>query len=87
MDKKKITSVLAAAAALAFVTAPLTSTVVEAASTKIKCYGVNKCKGHSACKTAKSTCKGHNACKGQGYMMKTEAQCKKLHGETEEPKS
>ncbi|HVE44749.1 MAG TPA: hypothetical protein VNC84_06415 [Gammaproteobacteria bacterium] len=87
MDKKKFASVIAAAAAVAFVTAPLTSTLVQAASSKVKCYGVNSCKGKSACKTAQSACKGKNSCKGKGLMMKTEAQCKKLNGSTEEPTS
>lgn len=89
MDKKKIAGVIATAAAVAFVTAPLTSTMTQAAHHhhKIKCYGVNSCKGKSACKTAKSSCKGKNSCKGQGYLMKSEKHCKKLHGSTEEPTS
>lgn len=79
MDKKKLATVIATAAAVAFVTAPLTSTVASAAH-KIKCYGINSCKGKSACKTANNKCKGHNSCKGQGYVMKTAKQCKKLNG-------
>lgn len=85
MDKKKFASVIATAAAIAFVTAPLTSTLTQAASHKIKCYGVNACKGQSTCKTAKSACKGENSCKGHGFVMKTAKQCKKLKGSTEEP--
>lgn len=85
-NKKLIGSVLATAAALAFVSAPFTSTAASAHA-KVKCYGVNACKGKSACKTAKNECKGHNACKGQGMKMKTEKQCKKLKGSTEEPTS
>lgn len=85
MDKKKFASIIATAAAVAFVTAPLTSTMVQASTHKMKCYGVNACKGHSACKTAKSSCKGQNSCKGQGFLMKTASQCKKLNGSTEEP--
>lgn len=87
MDKKKFASVIATAAAIAFVTAPLTSTMTQAATNKVKCYGVNACKGKSACKTAQSTCKGHNSCKGKGFLMKTAKQCNKLNGSTEEPTS
>lgn len=83
MDKKKIAGVIAATAAIAFVTAPLTSAFAHT-SAKIKCYGVNKCKGKSACKTAQGSCKGKNSCKGKGYLMKTEAQCKKMHGKMKE---
>ena len=50
-NKKLIGTALAAAAALAFVTAPFTSTVASAHA-KVKCYGVNSCKGKSQCKTA-----------------------------------
>lgn len=84
MDMKKLANVIAAAAAFAFVTAPIASTIADAA-TKIKCYGINKCKGKSQCKTASGNCKGKNNCKGQGYLMKTEKACKKLHGMAEAP--
>lgn len=85
--KTKLAGVIAAAAAIAFVTAPLTSTATFAASKKGPCYGVNSCKGKSQCKTTANTCKGQNSCKGKGVVMKTEKQCTKLHGTTEEPKS
>jgi len=87
MDKKKIATVIAAAAAVAFVISPIASTSAFAASTKVKCYGVNSCKGKSACKTAQNACKGKNSCKGKGVMMKTEEACKKANGSTEEPKA
>ena len=86
-NKKKVLGLtIATAAALAFATAPLTSTMAQAA-TKVHCYGVNACKGQSACKTATSACNGKNSCKGQGYLMKTASQCKKLGGSLEEPTS
>lgn len=86
-NKKFIGSALAAAAALAFITAPLVTTVASAATAKVKCYGVNACKGKSACKTAKNDCKGKNSCKGQGLMMKSEKRCKKMGGSETEPTS
>ncbi|EKD72960.1 MAG: hypothetical protein ACD_45C00499G0001 [uncultured bacterium] len=85
--KKMLGLTIATAAAIAFATAPITSTVAEAAAKKVHCYGVNACKGQSTCKTATSACKGQNDCKGQGYLMKTAKQCKKLGGSVEEPTS
>lgn len=44
--------------------------------TKMKCEGVNSCKGHSECSTAHNECAGKNACKGKGFMMMTPEECK-----------
>jgi hypothetical protein len=82
--KKKIVTIIAATAAIAFTTAPLTATIANAAH-KVKCYGVNSCKGKSKCKTAQNGCKGKNSCKGKGYLMKTEKDCKKMGGSATEP--
>lgn len=61
----------------------------------VKCYGINKCKGKSACACPKSKCKGMhnkckgmhnkckgmNACKGKGFVMKKSAKsCMKKGG-------
>lgn len=81
MDRKnKIASIIATAAAFAFVTAPITSTLVQAKGKKIFCYGVNSCKGKSDCSTAEAVCKGENTCKGKGYLSMTAEQCKKAGG-------
>jgi hypothetical protein len=48
-------------------------TVNAAEGGPVHCAGVNSCKGHSDCKTAKSECKGTNACKGQGWVTKASA--------------
>jgi hypothetical protein len=55
----------------------------ESGSAKVHCYGVNSCKGQSACKTASSACKGQNSCKGKGFLEKTEAECEQMGGTTE----
>ena len=47
---------------------------------KGKCFGVNACKGKSACKTAQNACQGHNACKGQGFLVMTEKKCVRKGG-------
>lgn len=85
--KKKIAGVIAAAAAIAFVTAPIASSLALAHSKKVPCYGVNSCKGKGKCNTAGGSCKGKNDCKGKGVVMKTPKQCKKAGGTTDEPKS
>ena len=74
MNGKKLSSLaLATAAAVMFSTAPLTGAQAEEA--KVKCEGVNNCKGTSACATAASSCAGKNACKGHGFVMMTKADC------------
>ena len=65
---------LAAAAALMFSTAPLTAANAADAA-KVKCEGVNGCKGQSACHGAKNACAGQNSCKGTGYLMLSKAEC------------
>lgn len=41
----------------------------------IACYGINACKGQSACSTAYNACTGQNACKGKGWLPVTPAEC------------
>lgn len=87
MSTKKLVGAIATAAAISFVMAPITSTVANADSTKVPCYGVNSCKGKSNCKTAANACKGQNSCKGTGVVMKSAKKCAKLKGTTTPPKS
>lgn len=42
-------------------------------SDQVRCMGVNSCKGHGGCKTARNDCKGKNGCKGQGFVMTSSA--------------
>lgn len=64
---------IATAAAMLFGTFAVTTANAEDA--KIKCEGVNSCKGTSACATAKNSCQGQNSCKGQGYVLLSKADC------------
>jgi uncharacterized membrane protein len=32
---------------------------------KVKCFGLNSCKGKGSCKTAMNECKGKNSCQGK----------------------
>jgi hypothetical protein len=45
------------------------------AEAKVKCEGVNSCKGHGECKSAANACKGQNGCGGKGFVMLTQAEC------------
>jgi len=72
---------LAAAAAAALFAMGAAPTAQAADEGTVKCAGINSCKGHSECKTAKSECKGMNACKGQGWVGKKSAdECKAAGG-------
>lgn len=74
MSSKMLSSVaLAAAAAMMFSTMAISTATADEA--KVKCDGVNSCKGHSACKTANNACKGQNSCKGKGFVEMTKAEC------------
>ena len=74
MNSKSLSRVaLAAAAAVMFSTVAVTTASADYA--KVKCSGVNSCKGQSACKSANNSCKGQNSCKGTGFKMMTQADC------------
>jgi hypothetical protein len=74
MNSRKMSSVaLAAAAAMLFSMAAVTTASADEA--KVKCEGVNSCKGKSACKSANNACKGQNSCKGKGFLEMTQAKC------------
>ena len=74
MNSRKMSSVaLAAAAAMVFSMAAVTNATADEA--KVKCTGVNSCKGQSACKGASNSCKGQNSCKGKGFVEMSKADC------------
>ena len=74
MNTNKATrAAIATAAALMFSTMSVTANAADQA--KVKCEGVNSCKGTSACGTATNACQGQNSCKGKGYLMLTQADC------------
>lgn len=70
----KTGATLAAAAAFLMINATV-PVAPAAAAAKVKCFGVNACKGQSACKTAASSCAGKNACKGKGYLLMEKDDC------------
>ena len=77
---QKSGATIAMTAAALFVSGTI-ATAAMAAGTTGKCYGVNACKGQSACKTAQSDCKGHNACKGKGWVSMTDTECAEKGGD------
>lgn len=72
-------AVLATAVGLMFLANPAMAQSTQSGSTpeaKVKCIGLNDCKGKSACKTASSPGPGQNSCNGQGLVMtSTEQEC------------
>jgi hypothetical protein len=67
---------LASAAALLFVAgATAAQAADEGKAEKIKCEGVNACKGQGSCHSAHNECAGKNACRGKGFKMMTPAEC------------
>jgi mercuric ion transport protein len=47
----------------------------------IACWGINSCKGQTACSTALNACTGQNTCKGRGYLNVSAQQCKAKGGQ------
>src|SRR4030095_11181057 len=74
---KTRSALVASAAAAMFVTGLAGAAHAEESggAAKIKCEGVNSCKGHSDCNSAKNDCKGKNDCAGKGFMMMSKAEC------------
>lgn len=71
---KSAVTLASTAAALFALGGSFTAGPAQAADTMtVQCAGVNSCKGHADCKTAKNECKGMNSCKGQGWVSKASA--------------
>jgi uncharacterized membrane protein len=75
------TSGAAIATAVALLFNSVAVSPASAEEAKVKCMGVNGCKGQSACGTANNGCKGQNACKGQGYKEMTKEECEAAKAE------
>src|SRR5215475_7584569 len=53
---------------------------------KVKCSGINSCKGKGACAGASNSCSGKNACKGKGWTEVSAKECKDKKGTVVEDK-
>jgi hypothetical protein len=51
-----------------------------ASEADVHCFGVNACKGQTACKTADNACNGQNACKGKGWLAMSAEACAEAGG-------
>ncbi|MFC6632966.1 hypothetical protein [Microbulbifer taiwanensis] len=48
------------------------------------CYGVNVCKGHNDCNTAKHDCAGKSSCKGTGWVAMPAKSCTNIGGKVKD---
>ena len=81
-------ALMAAVAGLLTVSAVgVASTARAAEGDKVKCYGINSCKGTGGCAGAGHGCAGKNACKGQGFVETTKDDCMKKGGKLTAPES
>lgn len=78
-DTKKAMGVAMAVAAAGMMSAT-TPAFAASSGASVHCYDVNRCKGHSDCKTANNACKGQAACKGQGFVKVSAEACDHLGG-------
>ncbi len=53
----------------------------SAGTDKVACWGINACKGKTACSTAFNACTGQNKCRGRGYIYVPEKVCYAKGGE------
>jgi hypothetical protein len=83
MKLNGISGTTLAAAAAVLVLSNVAAPVATAASNyKVKCFGINACKGHGSCKSTANACKGENACKGKGWVLLSKSQCTAKGGST-----
>lgn len=55
--------------------------IPEAEEGEIACWGINSCKGTTACGTAYNACTSQNECRGKGYIYVSEKECFAQGGE------
>ncbi len=55
--------------------------VPQAEAGEMACWGINECKGTTACTTAFNACTGQNECKTKGYIYVPEKECYTRGGE------
>mgnify|MGYP001562067612 FL=1 len=66
---------IAAAAAFYGMYKSVDTFVPKADAAEIACYGINGCKGQTACATAHNACPGLNSCKGRGFLHAAPKEC------------
>ena len=66
---------LAAAAAFYEMYKSVEAFAPRAEAAQIACFGINGCKGTTACATAWNACPGQNSCKGKGFLNTLAKEC------------
>ena len=54
---------------------------------KVRCEGINECKGKGECAAADYGCAGNNECKGKGWIVVSAKECTDKHGKNLGPAS
>jgi uncharacterized membrane protein len=81
MTRKNKGILIAAAAATLFASGALQARAEQKeAGDKVKCVGINECKGHGTCAGAGNSCAGANECKGKGVLMVPKSECEQKGG-------
>ena len=91
-SNKPVLSVFALSAAALFLGAcskdqPASQAPSASADETVKCFGINECKGESACNVNKPelgiehSCAGENECKGKGWIKVPRSECEAKSGE------
>ncbi len=84
--RKRATTAAALSVAAAGVFFALSQTSMSPIATaaadgkEVNCWGINGCKGKTACKTAFNGCAGKNSCKAKGYLKVSHEECTKKGG-------
>jgi len=77
------TGALIAALAAGLLTSGIATTSQAGDTDKVRCAGINSCKGKSACNSTDHACAGMNGCKGKGWIETTAKECKAKGGKVE----
>ena len=81
MTRAKKGILIATAAATLFATGAIKARAEDKATgDKVRCTGINECKGHGSCAGAGNSCAGQNSCKDKGVVTVPKAECEKKGG-------
>ncbi len=82
MNRRHLIGAVVAMAAASLVMANTVRAEDAPKEKKVKCAGINSCKGKGACAAADGShsCAGMNSCKGKGWVMASEKDCKEKGG-------
>lgn len=80
-DAKTALFLASAVAGLVALAGPVSAEdAAKAEGEKVKCFGVNKCKGAGGCAGESNACAGQNGCAGHGHVMLEKETCLSIQG-------